>query len=94
MINPSRLIEQDLAKVRMNWRVFTKNNEDLRPEERRCLTHYLLRYPILHCFYRVKEDLRDVYRLTSREEAEQKLREIKLRMEVMDVIELKLWARS
>lgn len=93
-INESHLIEQDLSKVRMDWKVFTKNNEDLRADERRHLINYCLRYPLLHCFYRVKEDLRDMYRLKTWNEAEKKLKEIRFRMESMDVIELKLWARS
>lgn len=93
-LNEARKIEQDILRTRMNWKVFTKNNEDLYDDERRLLQQYCLRFPILHCFYRVKEDLRDMYRLTKREEAEKKLKEIKLRMESMDIIELKLWARS
>lgn len=35
-----------------------------------------------------------MYRLKTREKAEEKLKEIRLRMESMDIIELKLWARS
>jgi transposase len=93
-INEARKIEQDIIKTRLNWKVFTKNNEDLDVNERRLLQQYCLRFPILHCFYKVKEDLRDMYRLRSKEEAKKKLHEVRLRMESMDIIELKLWARS
>lgn len=93
-LNQARLIEQDMIKARIKWRIFTKNEENLNPGERKLLQTYCLRFPILHCFYRVKEDLREMYRLTSKEQAEKKLHEIRLRMEAMDIIELKLWARS
>lgn len=93
-INQSRLIEQEMIKSRLKWKVFTKNDEDLNPAERRALQAYCLRFPILHCFWKVKEDLRSMYRLQTRDEAEKMLKEIRLRMEKMDVIELKLWSRS
>lgn len=93
-INEARRIEQDVGRVRMNWKVFTKNEEHLDAGERRLLQSYCLRFPILHCFWKVKEDLRDMYRLQTRKEAEKKLQEIRLRMESMDIIELKLWSRT
>lgn len=93
-INESRLIEQNMIKARINWRIFTKNEENLDAGDRRLLQAYCLRFPILHCFWKVKEDLRDMYRLKTIEEAEKKLQEIILRIESMDIIELKFWARS
>lgn len=93
-LNETRKIEQEMAKFRMNWKVFTKNEEHLDEQEQRLLKSYCTRFPLLHCFWRVKEDLRDMYRLKTRSEAEKRLREIRLRMESMDIIELKLWARS
>lgn len=93
-INESRLIEQNMIKARIKWKVFTLNEENLDPGDRRLLQAYCLRFPILHCFYRVKEDLRKMYRLTTKEEATKKLQEIRTRMESMDIIELKFWARS
>lgn len=93
-VNEARKIEQDVTKMRMNWKVFLKNQEHLRPDEQRLLTKYCDRLPILHAFYRVKEDLRDMYRLESKKEAEEKLKEIRKRMATTDIIELKLWART
>lgn len=93
-VDQSRIIEQNLRKTRLNWRVFLKNEEDLRPEERRLLAKYAHEFPILNCFYHVKEDLRSMYCLVSREEASEKFKSIRLRMEAADIIELKLWARS
>jgi len=93
-IQEARRIEQDIHKIRINWKIFTKNEEHLREEERRVLARYCEQYPVLHCFYRVKEDLRSMYRLKNRKEASEKLKEIRLRMEATDCIELKLWSRS
>jgi transposase len=93
-VQGARKIEQDVHKRRINWKVFTKNDEHLDAGERRLLTIYAQQYPILHCFWRVKEELRDIYRSKTREHAAEKLRQLRLRMEVLDIIELKLWARS
>jgi transposase len=93
-LNEARKIEQDINKYRMNWKVFTRNEEHLDGDEQRLLQNYCRRFPVLHCFYRVKEDLRGMYRLKTREEAEKRLREIRTRMSAMDIIELKLWAGS
>jgi len=93
-LQEARKIEQNLTKVRINWKVFTKNNEHLDFHEHHLLQGYCQRFPVLHCFYRVKEDLREVYRSATREEATMKLRALRLRMEALDIIELKLWARS
>ncbi len=93
-VQDARKIEQDIARIRINWKVFTKNEENLDAGEHRLLTVYCQKYPILHCFWRVKEDLRDVYRSPTREDAAEKLKNLRLRMEALDMIELKLWARS
>lgn len=93
-LNEARKIEQDLVKTRLNWKIFTKNQEDLNGQEQRLLQSYCSRFPMLHYFYKVKEDLREMYRLKTKEEAAEKLKLLRLRMEAMDIIELKLWARS
>lgn len=93
-LQEARKIEQNLARVRIHWKVFTKNDEHLSLQERKLLAIYCQRFPILHCFYRVKEDLRGIYRSATREEATMKFRALRLRMEALDIIELKLWARS
>lgn len=93
-VDEARKIEQDLIKTRMNWKVFLKNEEHLDGNEQRLLASYCQRFPILHTCYRVKEDLRAMYRLKTREEAAEKLRAIRMRMEGADVIELALWART
>lgn len=68
--------------------------EHLTANEQRLLALYTKKFPILGCFYRVKEDLRNMYCLQTKEEAKIMLGEILLRMEAADVIELKLWART
>lgn len=93
-LNEARKIEQDLLKIRLNWKILTKNQEDLNEKEQSLLASYCSRFPTLHCFYKVKEDLREMYRLPTKESATEKLKEIRLRMEDSDTIELKLWARS
>jgi len=93
-VQDARKIEQDMARMRINWKVFTKNEEHLDAGEHRLLMAYCKNYPILHCFWRVKEDLRDVYRSPTREDAAEKLKNLRVRMEALDIIELKLWARS
>jgi transposase len=93
-VQEARKIEQDIHKQRINWKVFTKNEEHLDAGEHRLLDAYNKKYPILHCFWRVKEDLRDIYRSNTKEEAAEKLKHLRLRMETLDIIELKLWARS
>lgn len=93
-VNEARLIEQDRVKTRLHWKLFVKNSEDLGNDEQKKLTAYCVQFPLLHCFYRVKEDLRAMYRCSSREQAAEKLKELRLRMEALDIIELKLWARS
>jgi len=93
-IQQARKIEQDIAKHRINWKVFTKNVEHLNGDEYRLLEKYKMIYPLLHCFWRVKEDLRQMYQSTTKEEAEEKFKHLRLRMEAFDIVELKLWARS
>lgn len=93
-VTDARKIEQDVQKVRINWKVFTKNEEHLDAGEHRLLALYCQKYPVLHCFWKVKEDIRAVYRSSTREEAAEKLKHLRLRMEAMDIVELKLWARS
>lgn len=93
-VDEARKIEQDLMKVRMNWKVFLKNEEHLDGNEQRLLASYCQRFPILHTFYRVKEDLRAMYRSETKEEAENKLVAIRKRMEGTDIVELRLWAKT
>ncbi|HKZ42841.1 MAG TPA: ISL3 family transposase [Candidatus Hodarchaeales archaeon] len=93
-VQEARKIEQYVARAHINWKVFTKNEEHLSPAEHRVLHIYCQSYPILHCFWRVKEELRDIYRSPTRDHAAEKLKHLRLRMEALDIIELKLWARS
>jgi len=93
-IQEARKIEQDMISRRINWKIFTKNEEHLGSGERRLLDLYHAQYPILYCFWKAKEDLRTVYRAPTRMAAAEKLKALRLRMEALDIIEFNLWARS
>ncbi len=93
-LNEARKLEQELRKIRLNWKVFLKGKENLTFKEAKLLEKYFSLFPILQCFYQIKEELRDIYSLKTKDEAREKLKQLRLRMEFMDIIEIKLWAKT
>jgi transposase len=100
-IQEARKIEEDVQeKVKGNgikripWKLLTRNKEDLKGAQPELMNYYLHRFPILARFYSVKEKLREMYTLGTKEEAELLLTELITQMKATDHPELWQWAKT
>ncbi len=100
-IQEARKIEEDVEeKIKGNgiksipWKLLTRNKEDLKGEQSQVVRYYLQRFPILGTFYSVKEKLRDMYKLGTKEEADTLLTDLIKQMRDTDHPELWKWART
>lgn len=100
-IQEARKIEEDVEKTvkgngpkRIPWRLFMRNKEDLKGEQPQLIRYYLHQFPILATFYACKEKLREMYKQSSKEEAEKLLSELISEMKQTDHPELWSWAKT
>jgi transposase len=95
-LNEARILEQEATGKKLNWKVFLKGKEHLnrQREEDKLLEKYLKSYPYLNTFYHYKEALREMYKLKTKKEAEEKLTQMIILMKATDIIELKQWAKT
>lgn len=93
-IDGTRYILQDIYKKRIPRYILTKNKEDLIGQQIHYLADIVKSYPELHMFYTTKERLREMYRASSKEEAQKQLRLIISTLESTDDGELISWGRT
>lgn len=100
-VNEARKIEEDVEeKIRGNgpgkipWRLLARNHEDLKGEQDKFIAYYLRKYPAVALFYSCKEKLRDMYKASTKQEAETILKELIFQMKRSEYAELGLWAKS
>ena len=74
MIDEERKILQNVFGWNIPKKLFLRNQEHLKPEELRVLQSWFAKLPDLHFYWHVKESLRRVYRLKTREEAQNQLK--------------------
>jgi|GEM_PF-290541 len=100
-LNEARKIEEDVEEKikgnrpkRINWRLLVTAKEHLNDRQKAILPIYLSRYPALATFYNCKEEIRNMYKSQSKQEAEEKLKKLIAFMKQSDYIELNLWAKT
>lgn len=93
-VDEARRIEQDAWKVRIPRRIFLVGGEKLSKKDEMRLQRILNKYPSLKEFYWMKEALREFYRLTNREEAEERLRDLIAIAGLSDDAEMVRWSRT
>lgn len=71
-----------------------KNRENLSPKQEEVLEQALQAYPNVAAFYRLKEDLRAVYRCSDAEEAARELSRAIMNAQNSDDAELRRWSRT
>lgn len=72
-IDEERRITQEVRGIKLNKKIFLKNKENLSAVENDLLTSYFNKYPDLKTYWFIKEELRSIYKLKERREAEEKL---------------------
>lgn len=82
------------GRVRIAWRLPMRNREDLKGKQSNLVSYYLHLYPALSLFYTCKEELRSMYKLQTKEEAEKKLITIIREMKKSEYPELWQWANA
>lgn len=97
----ARRIEQDIEeKVKrsypkhINAKLLSRNNEDLTKKQQDMITSYLNLFPAVEIFYKIKEQLRNMYKSQTREEADQKLTILIRFMKTAEYPELWIWAKT
>lgn len=93
-IDKERLLLQDIYKKRIPRYILTKNKEDLIGQQIHYLADIIKEYPELHMFYATKERIREMYRSSSKQEAEKQLRFVISTLESTDDGELISWGRT
>jgi transposase len=72
-IEEERRILQNVFKVKIPKWLFIKNKENLSPKEKDLARSIFEKYPDLKFYWFIKENLREMYKLNNRKEAEEKL---------------------
>jgi len=100
-LNDARKIDEDVEEkikgngpMKIPWKLLTRNKEDLKGEQTELVGYFLGKYPGVAVFYSCKEKLRDIYRATSKEDAEKQLNQLIRFMNQSEYAELSVWARS
>lgn len=100
-VQEARKIEEDVQeKIKGNgiktipWKLLTRNKEDLLGDQDKLIRFYLHLFPAVAIFYTCKEKLRDMYKATSKEDAEKQLSQLIRFMKQSEYAELGLWAKS
>lgn len=100
-VTEARRIEQDVEeKVKrsypkhINAKLLNRNREDLTGKQQELVTLYLNTFPAVEIFYKVKEELRNMYKSQTRDDADQKLTVLILFMKTSEYPELWIWAKT
>lgn len=100
-VNDARKIEDDVEeKIKENgpkripWKLLTKNKEDLKGNQQELVSYYLKQFPGVSIFYGCKERLRDMYRQSTKQDAERMLTNLISFMKNSEYPELYLWANT
>lgn len=100
-VNEARRIEDDVEEKikdngpkRIPWKLLTKNKEDLKENQSELVEYYLNRYPAVSIFYACKERLREMYRQSTKQDAERILVNLIKFMKDSEYPELYLWANT
>ena len=100
-IQEARKIEEDVQeKIKGNgvksipWKLLTRNKEHLTGKQPELVRYYLNKFPILANFYSVKEKLRDMYTMSTKEEADNLLTNLINEMKHTDHPELWQWSKT
>jgi len=93
-LDEERLILQDIYRKKIPKYILTKNKESLKEKEHQILISIFNNYPSLKMFYLTKERLRDMYKSSSKDEAEEKLRLIISSLTSTDDGELISWGNT
>ena len=100
-VQEARKIEEDVQeKIKGNgiktipWKLLTRNKEDLLGDQDKLIKFYLHLFPAVAIFYTCKEKLRDMYKATSKDDAEKQLNQLIRFMRESEYAELGLWAKS